>query len=344
MPPKKKEAKKGPEETGPGEDPDVVKVNYIKFAKLLGVTPSRQVITQFEDTESETNYPPTQLVIDNDLGEFPVGGARALCTALLGTGTGMSGGVYKLLNSLRIWRCNLGDQGCNAVAELLRLGGGEMKIQYLELLDNLIGPNGCYALGRSLSKGNNRSLITLKLDYNGTIGSQGVIELCNGLRTNSSLKNIHLSYCNIDEEAGPALGDLVTYTKCGIVTLNLMGNRLRGPGIAAIARGLPQAPSLEYLGLADNAITSDTDNLQALQIFADAFVQAPKLAHIDLLYNRIGEEGAEILRPSLTPANTNIKTFLVDSTLPTPLFEAIHRKEGGGKKGKGKGKGKKKGK
>jgi hypothetical protein len=39
--------------------------------------------------------------------------------------------------------------------------------------------------------------------------------------------------------------------------------------------------------------------------------------------------------------NTRIKTFLVDATLPTTLFEALHRKDAGGKKGKG-GKGKKK--
>jgi len=41
--------------------------------------------------------------------------------------------------------------------------------------------------------------------------------------------------------------------------------------------------------------------------------------------------------------NVKIKTFLVDSTLPTTLFDALHRKDSGGKKGKGKGKkGKKK--
>jgi hypothetical protein len=40
--------------------------------------------------------------------------------------------------------------------------------------------------------------------------------------------------------------------------------------------------------------------------------------------------------------NTKIKTFLVDSTLPTTLFEALHRKDSGKKGKKGKKGGKKK--
>lgn len=50
--------------------------------------------------------------------------------------------------------------------------------------------------------------------------------------------------------------------------------------------------------------------------------------------------------PALAPENEQrIKHFLVDATLPTPLFEALHRRDtggGGGKKGGKKGKGKKK--
>jgi hypothetical protein len=66
------------------------------------------------------------------------------------------------------------------------------------------------------------------------------------------------------------------------------------------------------------------------------------LVSVDLMYNRIGEEGAKILQTALGPENTKIKEFLVDLTLPMPLFELIFRKGGGGKAKKGKGKGKKK--
>jgi hypothetical protein len=45
----------------------------------------------------------------------------------------------------------------------------------LELLDNNIGPKGANALGASLAFGNNISLLTLKLDYNQSMGSEGKI-------------------------------------------------------------------------------------------------------------------------------------------------------------------------
>ena len=49
-----------------------------------------------------------------------------------------------------------------------------------------------------------------------------------------------------------------------------------------------------------------------------------------------------MLIPALGPENTKITEFLVDLTLPMPLFEQIFRKDSGkkgkkGKKGKGKG-------
>jgi len=44
---------------------------------------------------------------------------------------------------------------------------------------------------------------------------------------------------------------------------------------------------------------------------------------------------------AVNPENTKIKEFLVDLTLPMPIFEQLFRKGGGKAKGKGKGKGKK---
>lgn len=62
-----------------------------------------------------------QIIIDNDLGSLPTGNARALATAILGAGPGMVGGPYKLLNTIRIWRCTLGNE---ATAALVRREGG----------------------------------------------------------------------------------------------------------------------------------------------------------------------------------------------------------------------------
>lgn len=85
------------------------------------------------------------------------------------------------------------------------------------------------------------------------------------------------------------------------------------------------------------------------------------LANVDLMYNRIGnfknykdivsiilffyalgEPGAKVLLEAITPENSKIKEFLVDLTLPMPIFEQLFRKAGGKKGAKGKKGGKKK--
>jgi hypothetical protein len=98
----------------------------------------------------EEKYPVTQLVITDEAGPIGPGGTRALMTAVMGSGPGMKGGPYKKLTSLRFWRTNVGDEGTNAIAEVLRLGGAEVQISYLELFDNNISIRGCMALGAGM--------------------------------------------------------------------------------------------------------------------------------------------------------------------------------------------------
>jgi hypothetical protein len=84
------------------------------------------------------------------------------------------------------------------------------------------------------------------------------------------------------------------------------------------------------------------DDIRGLEMLRDCMLNPTlNLTSIDLMWNRIGEEGATVLVPALGPENTKISEFLVDLTLPMPLFEQIFRKDSGKKKGKGK-KGKKK--
>ncbi|CAN0514017.1 unnamed protein product [Laminaria digitata] len=133
----------------------------------------------------------------------------------------MRGGPYRLMKSLRLWRARCGDEGARSIAEVLRLGGAEVQLEYIELFDDNIGPTGALALGQSLSIGCNKSLLSLKLDYNPSLGSEGTASLCRGLRTNSSLKQLHLPYCDLGADAGPPLGEMLSYTKLQLAVLNL---------------------------------------------------------------------------------------------------------------------------
>lgn len=110
-------------------------------------------------------------------------------------------------------------------------------------MEGALGPASGLALGSALTRGGNLSLLTLKLDYNPTFGSEGTyliaiytlkrtlnycysmnqlaisvvsililgcINLCHGLRTNTTLKQLHLMYCGIDEQAAMDLANVLS--------------------------------------------------------------------------------------------------------------------------------------
>jgi hypothetical protein len=343
MGPKKGGGAAGAEGEEDGTDPSVLLQNYQKFCKTIGLPAHPGVAKNLNDEEK---WPVKQIVIDDESGPIGPGGTRALMTAVMGGAAGMKGGPYKLLECVRIWRSNAGDDGVGAIAEVLRLGGAEVKLNYLELLDNNIGPRGCLALGYALAKGSNVSLLTLNLDYNREIGALGVANLTRGLRTNISLRNLSMQYCGITTEAGVHLGEVLSNTKTGLETLVVSGNRLGGAGLQALCDGLHANTCLTKLGVADNLIDQTEADVTALSSFRDLLLGGvTKIESVDMMYNRIGEVGGNILLPVVEgdDKNKNISEFLVDMTLPMDLFEKLY-KSGGGKKGKKgkKGGGKKK--
>lgn len=129
-----------------------------------------------------------------------------------------------------------------------------MKLSFLELFDNNIGPRGANAIGSSLSYGNNLSLLTLKLDYNATLGDEGVISLCKGLRTNATLKQLHLQFCNLTSASGPHLAEVLANSRSAIELFNVGGNRLGGLGLNSLCQGLIYNTKCETICLSDNMI------------------------------------------------------------------------------------------
>lgn len=325
-----------------GEDPLQLLINYQKYTKLIGIPPNVSVAKAMHDDEDESKII-DQILIDDEHGPLGPGGTRALMTAVMGSGPGMKGGPYKLLKSIRLWRSNSGDDGVGAIAEVLRLGGAEVTISYLEMLDCHVGARGCAALGQALSFGHNISLLTLKLDYNPDIGTEGCANLCRGLRTNIALKQLHLQFCNLTPDAGEHLAELLANTRSSLDTLNLAGNRLGGRGLESLCKGLILNTRLETIKISDNMIDHSEEDLLGIRALRDCLLlPTVALTSVDLMYNRIGEPGALVLTEAINAENTKVKEFLVDLTLPMPIFEQLFRR-GGGKKG-GKKKGDKKGK
>ncbi|GMH92453.1 hypothetical protein TL16_g12351 [Triparma laevis f. inornata] len=353
MGPKKKDGgkKKAKESDEPGQKAEDLLSTYTAFVKKIGLPSNLEVVSALSNEENP--FKGKQIIIDGgDASKtsqpLGPGGCRALATAIMGVGQGMpkhpetgSNLLYKPLQELRIWGANIGDDGASSIAELLRLGGAEIQLQYLELTNNEITEVGGFALGRSLSCMMNMSLITLALDYNMSFGSEGVAALCLGLRTNSTLKKLSLKYCNLDGDAGGPLGEVLAFTRSGLNILDIQGNHVGGKGLLDMCPGLQRNKSLTQLVLADNDISEAEVDNESLKKFAEVLLIHPTLTSVNLLYNRFGGAG-EYLVPAVDPAsggNKNITEFRVDASLHDELYEKLNKMGGGGKKGK---KGKKK--
>ena len=323
-----KKAASGPVEGG---DPSVLLSNYKAYCKAIGISPDSEVSALISgERETDGPFPPVQICTDSKLGP---GGIRALTTAILGKNPVCTGGAYKLLTTLRFWRANAGDDGAEALAQLLAEGGEDVKILFLQLLDCKVSIRGCESLGNALKIGANKSLVTLQLDHNQTVGSEGVKALCKGICFNKTLKRLGLSYCDIGPEGGEALKSVLAFPASSLSQLNLRGNRIEGRGFKAICSALRRNKALVKLDVTDNRIGPD---VEALTTFADAMKYNQKLSTIMMEHNLIGEEGATALKESGAfdkGVNGTLKCMSVDVEMPDELFKLLNRTDGG-KKGK----------
>lgn len=172
----------------------------------------------------------------------------------------------------------------------------------------------------------NSSLVTLILDFNIKLGSDGIKNLSRGLCTNSTLKKLSVKYCGIDQRGGDPLAEILLFPKVGLISLELGGNQLSGEGLLRICRGLAQNSSLTYFGLSDNQILGSRDE-KTLSAFASCIFKHPRLKEVNLLYNLLEEKGAVALLPALdVEDNPRIEKFLVDETnVPKELFQRLCR-------------------
>ena len=88
----------------------------------------------------------------------------------------------------------------------------------LDLLDNKITSLGCEFIGNLVHPKSNTSLEILKLDHN-EFGSKGMIALAEGLAVNKTLKNLSLTYCNIDAQGARSIFEILIYSQSMITPL-----------------------------------------------------------------------------------------------------------------------------
>ncbi|KAL7542773.1 hypothetical protein ACHAXR_012385, partial [Thalassiosira sp. AJA248-18] len=172
------------------------------------------------------------------------------------------------------------------------------------------------------------------------LGSDGVTALCKGLSTNSTLKKLSLKHCNIDERGGKPIGEMLSFKRLGLISLDLTSNSIGPLGLIDICDGLNENTSLKTFRLGDNSVEQTNDDAKALDMFAGVLAKHPSIMAVDFLHNKIGTGGGTRLLPAVHD-NKQITEFKVDSrSMCDQLFQSLFRASTSKKKGK-KGKGKK---
>lgn len=280
------------------------------------------------------------------------GGCRALVNAMIGNINIDESSIqhpYAATKDLRILRSGIKDGGADAISSLLFATARsdqqtEWKIEYLELTDNDISASGAYSIGRGLSVGMNKTLTSLVMDFNRTLQSDGVAALCKGLATNSTLKNLSLKHCGIDETGAAAIANMLLFKRSSLISLDLTGNCLKAQGLIDLCDGLKENSSLKAIRMADIGIGQSEEDMKSLEIFSCVLSTNSSLMAVDLLHNRIGTKGGSILLNSVK-GNTVLTEFKIDSNMDDEIYNALYKmstKQQSVKKKKKKKKGSKK--
>lgn len=81
----------------------------------------------------------------------------------------------------------------------------------MELLDNLITPLGCEFIGRVLHPKSNTNLVIVKLDHN-AFGTEGLIQLTEGMAINKTVEHLSMTYCNIDSDGWRPIFEILIFS------------------------------------------------------------------------------------------------------------------------------------
>lgn len=245
---------------------------------------------------------------------------------------------YPHAKTMCLWKTFCEDEGCRAVCQCL----AQLKSVFkLDLLDNKLSPLSCEFISNLVHPKSNTALEILKLDHN-DFGSKGVTLLAEGLAINKTIKNLSLSYCNIDAGGARALFEVLIYSQSQLEELYLNGNHLRNEGMVVLLRGLSINKNLKMINVADNQFNDDTAVLDAIE---GCWKKNKSLGWYNFSYNNLFDNGGlERIIALLGPCNHVFKVEVSERAGDqyAALQEALsNNKPKKGKKGK-KGKKKKK--
>lgn len=247
---------------------------------------------------------PNKFVCSHRIGQYA---ARSLVMSL-----GVS--PFKGLKSVCFWNAGIGDLGTEALARCLP----DLKdCINLEIIDCGVTAKGCHHLSTALSHRSNAHLAILTLDHN-SIGTDGMKELAEGLRFNTTLRELNLAHCDIQSDGGVHIATLLNVQVTDLKLLNLNGNALNEAGVFSILSALSRHPKLTSINLAQNGFRE----VHCVDQLSRALRHNPRLTHIDIDGNCIGDAGGQAILKHLHDVD-HIMQFIVTPFMSKDIFNDI---------------------
>ncbi|EKG04494.1 hypothetical protein TCSYLVIO_004444 [Trypanosoma cruzi] len=206
------------------------------------------------------------------------------------------------ITHLSLQRNSMGDNGgmvlFKAIAEAIE--DGEDKLEYLNLEVNELGEKTAKAMQRVLSS--STALKTLRLSYNSFGGASKYI--MEGLAENKYLRSLFLSFCEIREADGAAVGAALTANST-LQHLDLSNNKLKDAGSKCIAEAMKTNKGLISLNLSCNKIADGGGKAIALFLTSNRTLRELNLRR-NCMSNATGELLDDQLRGNMTLEKMNV--------------------------------------
>ncbi|ROL55222.1 NACHT, LRR and PYD domains-containing protein 3 [Anabarilius grahami] len=240
--------------------------------------------------------------------------------------------VVKAYRSAQLNSCDVTDEGCVALASVLRsnpshlrelnLSGNKLGDSGLkQLSDGLENPSckleklwlryceitneGCAVLASAL-KSNPSHLRDLDLSWN-KLGDSGVEQLSGGLENlQCKIEKLCLSSCDVTDKCCAALASVLKSNSSHLRELNLSWNKLKDSGVKQLSDGLKNPYcKLEKLWLSDCSVT-----YHGCDALASALRSNPlHLRELDLAKNKLTDSGMKLLSDIRNNADYKLETL-----------------------------------
>jgi Ran GTPase-activating protein 1 len=204
-----------------------------------------------------------------------------------------------VLQHLNLTGDALGSAGFAEIASALY---GNTSIQGLDLSDNGLDDLASATTLRELLR-RNKTITRLSMDSNAFGGNVTVVRcIADGFRTNTTLKELFLSCCQLGDQGLSILAESLGQQKRGLVDLSLCANQITYSGLRALVDNATVALSaVTNLDLSYNSIRDEGATFLAEMLRLQTL---PSLTHLRLIQCRISDDGLLALSSALEEDKT----------------------------------------